>query len=98
MWIMTMIRTVFQRIFLRAYRLAAFQAEDRSAVRQRSRPAERQARLLARSTRPVDRGPGQLRYPGHPRRSVEWMAWSARRFLDRGSCANRCAAALHISD
>ena len=75
-----------------------FKLNTDQPVRQRSRPAERQARLLARSTRPMDRGPRQLRHPGHPRLSVEWMAWSARCFLDRGGCANRCAAALHISD
>ena len=75
-----------------------FKLKTDRAVRQRSGPAKRQARLLARSIRPVDRRPGQFRYPGHPRLSVEWMAGSARRFLDRGGCANRCAAALHISD
>src|SRR4029434_3341193 len=69
--------------FFCAYRMATFQAKYRSALRQRSRPAERQARPLARSTRPVDRGPGQFRHPGNPRLSVEWVAWSTRRFLDR---------------
>src|SRR2546421_13080565 len=78
--------------------VAAFQTEVGSAIRQRSRFAERQARLLAGSTRPVDRRPGQLRHPGNARVSVEWVAWSTRRFLDRGSRVNRCAAARHISN
>ena len=41
---------------------------------------------------------GQLWYPDNTRFSLEWLAGSTRRFLDRGSCANRCPATLHVPD
>src|SRR5258708_36855484 len=98
MWIMTMTVLYFERFLFRAYRMADFQAEYRSAVRQRSRPAERQARLLARSTRSVDRGSGYFRHPGRPRLSVEGMAGSARWFFVPVGAPNRVVSAFPIFD